>query len=232
MIVLFDIDGTLIHSGRSGRRAIQKAFGEVCGEPSACDHISFGGMTDFGIIRAGLDALKIPVTTELRDQILEVYLSCLQREIAEEGGYEVIEGAWEAVRFVASLEGVAMGLGTGNLERGARIKLEPAGFNPWFSFGGFGSDAEARSALILAGARRGAEKLGKPLGDCPILILGDTPRDVFAAHENRAVCFGVATGSYEAAALKEAGAERAYASFLDPAFEEDCRALLEGRFTR
>lgn len=110
-------------------------------------------------------------------------------------------GVVDVLDGVRNRPNVALGLGTGNVERGARIKLGRTGLNPYFDFGGFGCDAELRAELIEAGARRGAAKLGRPFQECRVVIIGDTPHDVSAAHAIGAECVAVATGFVSAQEL-------------------------------
>lgn len=204
-VVLWDIDGTLITAGGAGRRAIERAFLDVCGESGTLD-FSFGGMTDRAIIRGGLEGTTHGDAAHIIDAVLDAYVERLEEEVAAAAGYRVFDGVSEALQVVAAMPNVTIGLGTGNVERGARIKLERAQLNDHFRFGGFGCDDEDRAALIRAGATRGARQLGRPLQDCRLLIIGDTPRDTAAAHANAGQCLAVATGSYDRTALEASGA--------------------------
>src|SRR5262249_61591230 len=122
-----------------------------------------------------------------------------------------------AVLEVASAQqGMAVGLGTGNIREGARIKLERVGIYHHFPFGGFGCDSEDRAALIRRGAERGAERLGVSLDDCRVVVIGDTPKDVDAAQALGADSVGVGTGSFTAAQLLAAGATHAFADLAAP----------------
>jgi phosphoglycolate phosphatase-like HAD superfamily hydrolase len=119
----------------------------------------------------------------------------------------------DALDLAESRRGVAIGLGTGNVERGARIKLGRVGASDRFRFGGFGCDAEDRAELIGVGADRGAAMLGAPRSACRVVVIGDTPRDVAAAQANDAECIAVATGHYDVESLTDAGATHVFASF-------------------
>jgi phosphoglycolate phosphatase-like HAD superfamily hydrolase len=107
----------------------------------------------------------------------------------------VHEGIHAALDAAVS-HGCAMGLGTGNVEVGARVKLARAGLADRFTFGGFGSDHEDRAELIRIGAERGAQHLGRALGACRVVVIGDTPKDVRAAQAIGAESFAVATGPF------------------------------------
>jgi phosphoglycolate phosphatase-like HAD superfamily hydrolase len=151
-------------------------------------------MTDRLIVRKGLEALGLSAQEAAIDQVLEDYLETLADEVERAERYFVHPGMLAALEALKDRPGVALGLGTGNLEAGARIKLERVQLNHYFSFGGFGCDAEDRNALILEGAWRGAKLLERSLKACRVVIIGDTPRDVEAARFVGGECIAVATG--------------------------------------
>lgn len=208
-IFLFDIDGTLVHSGGAGRRALDRAFLRETGRSDALD-FNFGGLTDPLIVRTGLQNAAIEPTAARREALLAAYLEALPEEVAAADTYRVHPGVVELLdRLVREPRG-ALGLGTGNLERGARVKLERVGLNGYFPFGGFGSDSEDRAELLRMGAERGAARLGRALDACRVVIIGDTPRDVSAAHAIGATCIAVATGPFEREALVAAEPEHLF----------------------
>ena len=207
-ILLFDVDGTLITSGGLGRRAIESTLEARYDGQNGCS-FSFAGMTDRGIVRAALQTLGREVTEEHIDDVLDDYIATLRQQVAQldPASYFAHPGVAEVLTAVSDVDGVAVGLGTGNVEQGARIKLEPVGLNHYFRFGGYGCDAEPRAELIAAGARRGAAELGVPTERCRVVIIGDTLRDVAAAHAIGGECLAVATGGDTAQALAESDAE-------------------------
>lgn len=204
-IVLYDVDGTLITTGGAGRRALEVAFEEAYQQPGVFD-FSFAGMTDRAILRGGLRATGLPDDERALERILDVYLEVLRREVDAAERYAVHSGIEASIEALKTRPEAAVGLGTGNVERGARIKLERANLNSHFSFGGYGCDAEDRAELIAAGAQRGAQRLGKPLHECRLVIIGDTPKDAAAAHANGGECIAVATGGSTRAELDACGA--------------------------
>jgi phosphoglycolate phosphatase-like HAD superfamily hydrolase len=216
-ILLFDIDGTLITTGGVGRRAIERAFGELYGEAEACTSFRFDGLTDRLIARRGLELLGVSVTEAAIDALLEAYVRLLEVEVAraDAAKYRVHDGIVEALETARAL-GMGLGLGTGNVVAGARIKLSRVGIFERFAFGGFGSDAEDRAALIRRGAERGAEHLGVPLAECRVVVIGDTPKDVDAARAIGAESVGVGTGGFSVAELTEHGATYAFESLAAP----------------
>jgi phosphoglycolate phosphatase len=216
LVLLFDIDGTLVTTGGAGRRAIARAFGSTHGREDACSGFDFSGMTDRAILRGGLTALGEAVEAAAVDAILAAYLAALTEEIAS-SICRVHAGIEEALAEAHARPRCAVGLGTGNVREGARIKLTRVGLYDRFAFGGFGCDHEDRAELIRMGAERGAERLGLPRSDCRVVVIGDTPRDVAAAQAIGAECIAVATGNYHADALRAAGARHVYQDLTAPA---------------
>jgi phosphoglycolate phosphatase-like HAD superfamily hydrolase len=214
-VLLFDIDGTLVTTGGAGRRAIERAFQLLHGRGDACDSFSMSGMTDRAIVRKGLAVIGAQATLESIDAVIDAYLTHLAEEVrkVDDRKYFLHPGMREAVLAAHSREGVAVGLGTGNVRRGAQVKLERVGIYEQFAFGGFGCDFEDRVELIRHGARGGAAQLGVPVEECRVVVIGDTPKDVHAAKGIGAVCIGVGTGNFSAPALLAAGADFAFPDF-------------------
>jgi len=119
--------------------------------------------------------------------------------------------------------GRCIGLATGNLEVGARIKLTRGDLWRRFPFGGFGSDAGDRAELVRVAIRRGQDRLGRTLSRAEVVVIGDTPRDVAAAHAAGAVAVAVATGGHSEAELRASGADATY-----PSMSEWLAALEDG----
>lgn len=216
-VLLFDIDGTLVTTGGVGRRALDKAFDTLHGRADAC-LFALDGMTDGMIVRLGLAEIGVAVSDAAVHTVLQLYLKNLAHEVARAAPetYRLHLGMREAVETALATSGFAVGLGTGNLHEGARLKLERLHFFHPFRFGGFGSDHDNRTVLIGVGARRGAEALGIPPSECRVVVIGDTPRDVLAAQENGAESVGVATGRFSAAKLRESGATHAFENLSAP----------------
>ena len=216
-ILLFDIDGTLIGSGGAGRRALERAVAEACGLDAVSAAFSFAGGTDPAIFRRLLADCGVEPTEAALARTFDVYLEILREEIASAENFLVYPGMEDALETLAAQdpETVAVGLGTGNIEAGARIKLARADLNRHFPFGGFGSDAEDRPALLRAGALRGAARLGRAPEECDVLVIGDTPLDVAAAHAIGARCLAVATGGATRAELAAAGPDALVGSMAE-----------------
>lgn len=209
-VLLFDIDGTLVTTGGAGRRAMRRAFADRPGGEEALA-FPFDGLTDRLIVRQGLENLGLVADDRAIDGVLAKYVSALADEVSQVPAerYRVHAGMRRAIEL-ARARGAAIGLGTGNVREGARLKLERVALYAEFEFGGFGCDAEARHELIRIGAERGASRLGRPIAECRVVVIGDTPKDVAAARAIGAECIGVGTGAFSAALLLESGATAAF----------------------
>jgi phosphoglycolate phosphatase len=221
-VLLFDIDGTLVSTGGAGRRSIERAFVEHTGTATVVD-FSFAGMTDPAIVRLGLSRAGRTVDAGSIAAVLASYLRALEEEVSAAERFVVHEGVTEVLIEVLSWDRSAVGLGTGNIRDGARVKLGRPGLFERFGFGGFGCDAEDRAELLRVGAERGAERLGLPRADCRVVVIGDTPKDVAAALAIGAEAIGVGTGPYTAEDLLACGAARAFRNLTEPGVLEALR---------
>lgn len=208
-VLLFDIDGTLVTTGGCGRRAIERAFERHTGRRDAFD-FPFDGMTDRAIVRQALRNIGAPADDEAIDAFLPLYVETLEEEVERATVYRVHKGMERAIDEALSRPGFAVGLGTGNIRPGARVKLARVHLHDRFRFGGFGCDHEDRPTLIRIGAERGAATLGVPLSECRVVVIGDTPKDIQAARAIGAESIGVGTGSFGPAQLLACGATRAF----------------------
>ncbi len=210
--VLFDIDGTLIVSGGAGGAAWQRAFEELYGvEANVAEHTD-AGMTDPEIARIIFrEVIEREGTAEERAKAIGRYLKHLPDTVAESSGYRTMPGIEPLLDELIDA-GTLLGLVTGNIEAAAHIKLARAGFNRFFSFGGYGSDSPDRTEVTKTALSRGELVSGGTLADGASVAVGDTPRDVKAGHGAGIRVVGVATGSYSVEQLREAGADWALES--------------------
>jgi phosphoglycolate phosphatase-like HAD superfamily hydrolase len=218
-VLLFDVDGTLVTTCGAGRRAVERAFEQRHGTKEILS-FSFGGMTDKAIVRNALLALGRPFASESdlereMEETLQFYLQVLAEEVAQTR-IRIHDGMEWALDQADARPWVALGLGTGNIRKGAEIKLGCVGIFHRFSFGGFGDDSIDRPTLLMAGARRGAAKLGAPIEDCRIVIIGDTPKDIAGAKAIGADSIAVATGMCDIAELKACDPTVAFETLADP----------------
>ncbi len=210
-VLLFDVDGTLVHAAGAGRRSLERVlagrFGEV---RAAVERLRLDGMTDRLIVREVLAALGHAFDDALCDRLLEDYVVHLREELAGPG-FRVLPGVSALLEELADA-GATLGLCTGNVAEGARLKLARGGIDHHFEWGpdaigGFAHDGEARELLVRAALDRGSARLGSPLAAEDALVVGDTPRDVEAARAHGVPVLAVATGRYGAAELRSAGAD-------------------------
>jgi phosphoglycolate phosphatase-like HAD superfamily hydrolase len=211
---IFDLDGTLVHSGDAGPRALARAIRDVLpeiggavtdGGASLPEGFSPHGKTDPLIFRELYRSLarRPPSAAELA-RCRDTYLEYLAEEVARSGNeYAILPGVTSLLDHLAAA-GILVGLGTGNYEEGARIKLAASGLWPRFSFGGYGSDAETRPEMLRAALRRASAVAGHVLSPSEVVVLGDTPRDIIAARAFGAPVIAVATGFDPLESLRDA----------------------------
>jgi len=204
-LILFDIDGTLIDSGGAGIRSLDLSLKELFSIDNAFQGISMAGKTDTQIIKEGL--VKHGISNNGNPgAVIEAYLRHLRKEINNDWRH-VKPGVYELLEKLSFMKDVGMGLLTGNIEKGARIKLEPFKLNRFFPTGAFGSDDEDRNRLLPIAVKRFEDLFQNKIAMNSCIVVGDTPRDVECAHIYGAMCIGVATGPYSFAVLNEAGAD-------------------------
>lgn len=226
---LLDIDGTLLRASGAGRRAFERALADHAGAPidGAIAGLRFDGMTDRGIVRESLALLGRPFDEAACDAILATYVTHLHHEI-QHPGFRILPGVVPLLEALTG-RGAAFGLCTGNVAAGARVKLRRGDLERWFDWGpramhGFAEDGEARPLVVAAAVRRVAAALGREVRPAEVLVVGDTPRDVWAAHEVGCPALCVATGNFDEAALRAAGADAVAPTLEAP----EARALLGG----
>ncbi len=215
-IVLFDIDGTLIYSGKTGRKALGRVLKELYGWGEDLSGIAVEGRTDPATAKAAFLKYRGEPPTEAElSQVFELYVQKLPPEVQKSETFRVLPGVEPLLEQLSQKTGVAVGIATGNIEAGARIKLERAGLNRYLPFGGFGSDSPDRTALTRIAIERGRKKLSGAGGLNEILVVGDTPLDVKSGREAGARTVGVATGSWTADDLSRAGADVVLSDLTD-----------------
>jgi phosphoglycolate phosphatase-like HAD superfamily hydrolase len=216
LAVLFDIDGTLISTGGAGARSWRYAFDELYGIPADIGEFTDAGMTDPTVARLTFKAAvgHDPTARELAT-VMAAYLDRIPYEVEHSEKYRVLDGAEELLRKLGREQGVLLGITSGAVEAAAHIKLSRAGFNRYFPFGGYGSDSGDRIELTKCALARGERLLGEALDPKQVMVVGDTPKDLDAAHGAGCVAVGVATGRYSREQLEEAGADVVLASLRD-----------------
>lgn len=206
-LILFDIDGTLV-SGGPAKYAFERAMRETYGTIGDVAGVSFAGKTDPQIARellsgAGFDHASIDAGLP---ELWERYVVYLEERLVEKP-MKVLPGVVELLDALAELDGVGLGLLTGNIVRGAELKLEATGLWERFPIGGFGSDHEERDELPAVALERARVHWKVTLEASDAVVVGDTPRDVGCGRAGGTRTLAVATGSYQTRDLVEAGAD-------------------------
>ena len=206
-ILLFDIDGTLVTTGGAGAVAWRQAFEELHGIPADIGKFTDAGMTDPDVGAKTFEAVigRTPTPLELA-QVVQRRLEHLPEAVAESAGYEVLPGVPDRLREL-SRAGHLLGLITGNGDGAAFIKLARGDLMRWFTFGAYASAGVDRAGIVGQAVARGEAMLGKDVPNTQIYVIGDTPRDIEAAHAVGCTAIAVATGHYDVEALREAGAD-------------------------
>src|SRR3954470_23297978 len=194
-LLLFDIDGTLINSGGAGVQALKSAFKERFGVADDLHDIEIAGMTDSGIVVSILNKHKIPATNENMSAFLDSYVHFLSLELPRRKG-KLLPGVLELLERLKSRPHVVLALLTGNIWRGARLKLEHYGVWHFFEFGAFADDHHDRNQLGPLARARAQEKHGYEFQADQIDVIGDTPRDIACGKAFGARTIAIATGSW------------------------------------
>ena len=193
-LLLFDIDGTLLLTGRAGEHALRTALRERFGVEDDLSSISFAGSTDGAIVRQMFEANAIPHTSENVADLLDGYVHHLGLELPRREG-KVLPGIVELLEALHGREDCVLGLLTGNIERGAELKLSHYGVWDYFEFGAFADDHVDRNKLGPVAHSRAVEKHGTGFEPEDVFVLGDTPRDIDCARAAGFVAVAIATGS-------------------------------------
>lgn len=218
-VICFDIDGTLIRTDGAGRRAIQRALVEVIGTTGPIDKLRFDGRTDGEIVMRLAEGAGIEPTTDLISRVLARYEMLLPEELARPGfRTTVYPGVNDAIDALERRADALLGLLTGNIAGGARLKLGAAGIQfDRFRIGAFGSDHHIRAELPEFARRRAADHIGRDVAGSDLVIIGDTPADMTCGTGIGARAIGVATAAYSVDQLMEAGACVAFQDLSDTA---------------
>jgi phosphoglycolate phosphatase len=211
-ILLFDIDGTLVSTGGAGAVAWKQAFEELHGIPADIGEFTDAGMTDPDVGAKTFEAVmhRKPEPRELA-QLIQRRLEHLPEAVAASEGYKVLPGVPERLRQL-SRDGHLLGLITGNGDGAAHVKLARGDLNRWFTFGAYATAGVDRAGIVRRAVERGEAMLGEDVPNKDIYVIGDTPLDIEAAHAMDCTAIAVATGHFDADALREAGADHVLAT--------------------
>jgi phosphoglycolate phosphatase-like HAD superfamily hydrolase len=220
--VLFDIDGTLIRTGGAGVKAFGETFTEAFHLPDATRQMNFAGRTDVSLVRECFIAHDVPRTPENFAKFFDLYPIWLERLLKALPG-EVCDGVLD---FMSELEQLPhkprIGLLTGNIRRGAELKLSH--YNLWrrFEFGAFADDHEERNQIAAIAQQRASGLVGRAIPGDEILVIGDTPLDIACARAIHAKVIAVATGNYKVDELQNENPTWAVHSLKDLSATKVC----------
>ena len=193
-LVLFDIDGTLVHTGGAGVKAFAKVFATEFGVSDGFERLKFAGRTDVSLVREFFKFHGIAETPQNFERFFEQYVFWLDH-ILSGSETAMCPGVWEFLGQLKSVpEPPLLGLLTGNIRLGAEIKLRH--FNLWdeFEIGAFADDHEERDQIAAIARRRGELSLREELEQDQVVVVGDTPLDVRCGRAIGAKVLAVATG--------------------------------------
>ncbi len=211
-LVLFDIDGTLIRPVGIGRRSIEGAFTAHYGTTDVFEGYGFHGRTDPDIIDEGIR--RAGGKSEDHASILAAYLANLSREVSAAPSL-LLPGVRAVLDELSSMPNVMVGLVTGNVRRGAEIKLAKDEITDHFMVGAYGCDSRHRGELVRIARARAAELGHRPAGPRDVVMIGDTENDVLAARYGDAVAVAVATGGCTYETLAALDPDHAFTA-MDP----------------
>jgi phosphoglycolate phosphatase len=214
-LILFDIDGTLLSAGRAARDSILAALESVLGWKGSADGNDFSGKTDPQILR---ELVEESVGTDRFDatlaRVLDRYVEELRSRLRPDAVVPK-PGIPALLERLARKPDVVLGLLTGNIERGARLKLGPPGFNRYFPFGAFGDDSADRYCLPAVALARARERTGRDFPPGSVVVIGDSVHDVGCGRSLGARTIAVATGPTPPEKLAAESPHALFSDFAD-----------------
>jgi phosphoglycolate phosphatase-like HAD superfamily hydrolase len=199
-LLLFDIDGTLINTAGAGVHALRNVLRDQFGISHDLEGIEIAGRTDAGIVHQILRQQKIEPNESNTTRFLNHYVESLKDELPKRKG-RVLPGVRELLERLQAKPGIVLALLTGNVKRGAKLKLEHYDLWHFFEFGAFSDDHHDRNRLGMFALERAQEKVGREVRAADVDVIGDTPHDIACGKAIGARTIAVATGNYSAEQL-------------------------------
>jgi phosphoglycolate phosphatase-like HAD superfamily hydrolase len=200
-LLIWDIDGTLMTCGGSGRKAMNDAFYEVFNIENGFEHIRMAGRLDRVILRESLSEHHVSLSDE--SAFFSLYGHYLRQNLEINANIFVYEGVKEILEILSDQSGILCAVGTGNCEIGAYEKLKRVGLHEHFAFGGYGDHHDARDELIQHVIDQAVVRFGYQHSRESTFVIGDTPFDVKCGKNVGATTLAVATGAYTESELRE-----------------------------
>ncbi len=213
-LLLFDIDGTLITSGGAGEKALCEAMSNRFGVQEDLKGITLAGATDAVIARLLLEKHGLPVTPENSTALLDAYILELTTNLPTHQG-RLLPGMLDLLKKLRNHPRFVLALLTGNLIRGAELKLTHYGVWDFFEFGAFADDHQDRNELGHFAKARALEIHGEDFPPERIYVIGDTPKDIACGKAIGAKTVAIATGNYSVEELDSHSPDFVFADFSD-----------------
>lgn len=223
-LVLFDIDGTLVHTGGAGMKAFARAFASEFNALNGVERIKFAGRTDVSLVREFMSLHGIEASPENFQRFFGCYVFWLDHILA---GSETCAcpGVFEFIKDLLALPNPPkLGLLTGNIRLGAEIKLRHFGLWDTFETGAFADDHEDRNQIAWVAHQRGSRLMNRNLSGEEVVVIGDTPLDIRCGRAIGAKVLAVATGGATLEELKRHEPDWAVADLRAVAADEVCTA--------
>ncbi len=214
-LLLWDIDGTLVWTGKAGEVAMNRALQDVFGTEGDIQAVDYAGRTDRWIFKAMMNHYGFGEDPAKIHDYMEAYLTALQEELPRRQG-EVLGGVLEILEWVAQQPHLHQGLLTGNLTRGAEMKLTHYDIWHFFEFGAFADDSEIRNDLGPVALQRAMEHAGATFAPHDVYIIGDTPHDIACGKVIGAKTIAVATGKFSIDELQQHDPDYSLPTLSDP----------------
>ena len=212
-LLIWDIDGTLLQSNGLGHRPWDKAFYELYGIPDGFKDINMAGKLDTAIIKECYKLHDIEGKNE--EAFFERYCYNLAEDVKHDNFLTAAPGIPSLLKTLKAKGSIYSSLGTGNIERGARIKLSTDNMNDYFAVGGFGDEEKERWEVISDAIENSVKHFGINFEKSNIFVIGDTPRDIACGKKLGVKSIGVATGSHSVEQLRDCEADYVFENFVD-----------------
>lgn len=203
-LLLFDIDGTLLDTGGSGGASLLDAVEQLFGvSRQELPPLDLAGATDGGVVRRLFQQVGRDFHPDAMAAYVDCYLGHLDRRLQAPGFVgRTLPGVVELLNALRVAGSADIGLLTGNVRRGAELKLQRFDLQHHFLDGAFGDDAEDRNLLGPVAMDRVSSLTGRRYAVEDVIVIGDTPKDISCAHAIGARCLAVGTGQFAAESLR------------------------------
>ena len=216
MLVLFDVDGTLLRSRGVGLKSMQEAIERLHGISVDPRSLDTGGRLDHHLFKELLELAELPHDSDAMEALQRVYIERMQHHFSVDTWSGALEGARTLVEAVHQDDRLCSAVLTGNLAETCWLKVEDAGFRKeWFDFGVFGDEGLHRRDLPQVALRRYQEARGSTIDPARVVVIGDTPHDVDCALHSGCRVIAVATGQSSRSDLEQSGAHLVVDSLTD-----------------